>query len=107
MEERASPEPVHTQICSDLQTRFLLRRCATRGSEQAAEGAPQRRPTRPSHTDYLPLFQRGSAPVSMTTWSLVCSVGLDIQSGAGEGCGGATKRMHFPQQDAVLLPGAA
>lgn len=56
------------------------------------------------HNDYLPLFQRGSAPVSMTTCSLLYSVGLDIQSVSGEGCRGATQQMHFPQQDARLIP---
>lgn len=41
----------------------------------------------------------------MTTWSLFCSVGLDIQSVAREGCREATQQMHFSQQDALLLPG--
>lgn len=57
----------------------------------------------PRYSDYLPLFQRGSAPVSMTTWIPFCSVGLDIQSVAREGCRGATQQMHSSQQDALLL----
>lgn len=80
---------------------------AWRCCERTAEGVSQHAAGRPSLSDYLPLFQRGSAPVSMTTWSLFCSVGLDIQSVAGEGCRGATQQMHFSQQDALLLPGAA
>lgn len=75
--------------------------------QRTAEGVPQHTAGQPSHSDYLPLFQWGSAPVSMTTWSLCCSVGLDIQSVAGEGCRGATQQMHFSQQDALLLPGTA
>lgn len=73
--------------------------------QPTAEGVPQLTAGRPSYADYLPLFRRGSAPVSMTTWSLLCSVGLDIQSVAGEGCRGVAQQMHFPQQDALLLPG--
>lgn len=59
--------------------------------------------SRPRQSNYLPLFQPESAPVSMTTWSLFCSVGLDIQSVVREGCRGATQQMHFSQQDALLL----
>lgn len=43
----------------------------------------------------------------MTTWIPFCSVGLDIQSVAREGCRGATQQMHSSQQDALLLLGTA
>lgn len=82
----ASPSLVDLMLSAD-----------SRGRASARSGA--------GHNDYLPLFQRGSAPVSMTTRSLLYSVGLDIQSVSGEGCRGATQQMHFPQQDARLIPG--
>lgn len=54
---------------------------------------PEHTAGQPSHSDYLPLFQRGLAPVSMTTGRQLCLVGLDIQSGAGKGCAGATQQI--------------
>lgn len=97
----------HFQRHSDLQLLYKPGPMSAWHCHRTAEGVPQHAACRPSHSNYLPLFQPESAPVSMTTWSLFCSVGLDIQSVFGEGCRGATQQMHFSQQDALLLPSTA
>lgn len=73
--------------------------CGSDAAQWTAEGMPEHTAGQPSHSDYLPLFQWGLAPVSMTTWRQLCLVGLDIQRGAGKGCTGATQQMHLPQWD--------
>lgn len=73
--------------------------CGSDAAQWTAEGIPEHTAGQPSHSDYLPLFQWGLAPVSMTTWRQLCLVGLDIQRGAGKGCTGATQQMHLPQWD--------
>lgn len=98
---RASPQSRCTPITAKA-FRFKSFRCcvppAFCGIDAArwtVEGMPEHTAGQPSHSDYLPLFQRGLAPVSMTTRRQLCLVGLDIQSGAGKGCTGATQQMHF------------
>lgn len=81
--------------------------CAIDAARRTVEGMPEHTAGQPSHSDYLPLFRRGLAPVSMTTGRQLCLAGLDIQSGAGKGCTGATQQMHFPQWDPLILCGAA
>lgn len=59
-------------------------RLDTTSGQQRARHRWQRR--RLGHRDHLPLFRRGSAPVSMTTRRLLRSAGLDIHSVSGGGC---------------------